>query len=443
MHVTKVRFEAFKSLYDVSCSLDKFTVITGPNGAGKSNFIDGLNFIGEVYEDGLEFAVGRSGGYDNIAHRRTRRAKRPVALEIEVAITNPDLVEIRRNYPWLHKLNREHPLDPNESLVYRHRFTLGTASQALVSDFEIVSDEIEVHDKRGRRILKVERGKDGKVAIHRTRAKVNPYLRELLDPFFDPRFSDFISERPRTSTQLITTNFSYSGLFSEIRRAVGGTRVFQLSPHQCRASGVPTPNAVLERHGENLPGAANHLRRNDESSWAQVQDAMRDIMPGLEEIEIAYTEDRRLALQFRERGVGRPWNTNEVSDGTMQSLALFIALFDKRHPLLAIEEPENAVHPWILRRIIDICQRDGSAKQILATTHSPVLLNYVSPSVVRLMTIKNGRSIIRPLFDFAPEMQEAVASGRFELFELYDSGAIEEAVPRGFSDYRFHGEDEE
>ncbi|GAA4126855.1 hypothetical protein GCM10022215_36900 [Nocardioides fonticola] len=443
MHVTNVRFEAFKSLYDVSCKLDKFTVITGPNGAGKSNFIDGLNFIGEVYEDGLEFAVGRSGGYDNIAHRRTRRAKRPVALQIEVKVSRADLDDIPKKYPWLHKLNSENPLDVGEFLTYRHRFTLGTASQALVSDFEIVSDDFEVHDSRGRRLLRVERERDGKVAIHRTRAKLNPYIRELLDPFFDTRFSEFISERPRTSTQLITTNFAYSGLFSEIRHAVGGTRVFQLSPHQCRTSGVPTPNAVLERHGENLPGAANHLLRNDRSSWAQVQQAMRDIMPGLEEIEVAYTEDRRLALQFRERGVGRPWNTNEVSDGTMQSLALFIALFDTRHPLLAIEEPENAVHPWILRRIIDICQRNGSPKQIIATTHSPVLLNYVNPAVVRLMTIKSGRSVIRPLFEFAPQLREAVANGNFELFELYDSGAIQEAVPRGFADSRHEDRDDE
>ena len=62
MQVTEVRFGAFKSLYDVTCSLDRFTVITGPNGAGKSNLVDALNFLGEVYGDGLEFAVGRSGG---------------------------------------------------------------------------------------------------------------------------------------------------------------------------------------------------------------------------------------------------------------------------------------------------------------------------------------------------------------------------------------------
>src|SRR4051812_17886352 len=91
MEVTRVHFEAFKSLYDVTCDLDHFTVITGSNGSGKSNLVDALNFLGEVYADGLEFAVSRAGGYDNIAHRRTRRAKRNISLEVEVRLDAEDL----------------------------------------------------------------------------------------------------------------------------------------------------------------------------------------------------------------------------------------------------------------------------------------------------------------------------------------------------------------
>lgn len=53
MEIRAVRFEAFKSLYDLSCTLEHMTVITGPNGSGKSNFVDALNFLAEVYEHGL------------------------------------------------------------------------------------------------------------------------------------------------------------------------------------------------------------------------------------------------------------------------------------------------------------------------------------------------------------------------------------------------------
>lgn len=431
MQVTEVRFEAFKSLYDVTCSLDRFTVVTGPNGAGKSNLVDGLNFLGEVYGDGLEFAVGRSGGYDNIAHRRTRRAKRPVAISVKVRVSAADLREFPSRYPWLSVADEEEALADDYCLIYSHSFTLGTSSQALVSDFKVLTDHFEVSDSGGRMLLRAKRGQEGRIEVSRFKRRLPKLVRELLDPFTDTRFAAFLTERPQKPTQLLTDQFGYAGLFSEIQRALGGTRVFQLSPYQCRTSGVPTPNAVLERHGENLPGAADHLVRNDRAAWAQVENAMRDIMPALEEIEIAYTEDRRLALQFRERGVGRPWNTNEVSDGTMQSMALFIALFDNRHPLLVIEEPENSVHPWILRRIVDLCQSENSPKQIIMTTHSPVLLDYVRPEVVRLMSIKNGRSTISRLIDVSVDLREQILEGSLGIFDVYDSGAIDSAVPRG------------
>jgi len=169
---------------------------------------------------------------------------------------------------------------------------------------------------------------------------------------------------------------------------------------------------------------------------------MRSIMPGLETIDIAYTEDRRLALQFRERGVGRPWNTGEVSDGTIQALALFIALFDIRYPLLVVEEPENAVHPWILRQFLDLCLHQ-SAKQIIVTTHSPVVLNYVEPRSVRLMSIENGRSKLERIVDASSDLAEVVTSGDVSMFDAYDSGMIEAAVPRGFIEVASSDEVEE
>ncbi len=217
-----------------------------------------------------------------------------------------------------------------------------------------------------------------------------------------------------------------------VKRALAGTRVFQLSPYQCRGSGVSTPNAVLERHGENLPGAADHLRRNDRDGWRQVQSAMRTILPALVSIDIVHTEDRRLALQLREHGVGRAWNTGEVSDGTIQTLALLIALYDRRNPLLVIEEPENSVHPWILRTFLDLAKA-APGKQIVMTTHSPVLLNYVDPEIVRLVRMRNGRSEVSRLLSVSPDLRPLILAGELDLFDAYDSGVLVEAVPRGLA----------
>jgi predicted ATPase len=431
VEVARVRFEAFKSLYDVSCDLDRFTVLTGPNGAGKSNLVDALNFLGEVYADGIEFAVGRAGGYDNVAHRRTRRAKRNVGLTVEAVMNSEDLRQVLRGWGIApHKSEEDLPKD--FSLRYKHSFSLGTASRSLLSDFVVRSDSVNLFDQEGAPLLTLLRTPEATIDVWTSKRARSRHYKELFDPFNDARYVKFMAERPLAPTALLSDQLMYGPLYAVIRRALSRTRVFQLSPYQCRTSGVPTPNAVLERHGENMPGAADHLRRNDEPAWARVQEAMRSILPDLLSIDVVYTEDRRLALQFREKGVGRAWNAGEVSDGTIQALALFIALYDSRTPLLVIEEPENSVHPWILRQFLDLCA-DADAKQIVVTSHSPVLLNYVKPSSVRLMSISNGRSRISRLLDAAPELRQLVLEGQLSVFDAYDSGALPEALPRGFA----------
>lgn len=442
MQIRQVHFEAFKSLYDLTCGLDNFTVLTGPNGSGKSNFVDALNFLGEVYDDGLEFAVGRGGGYDNIAHRRTRRAKRPITVELHASLLAEDARRGLEMFP-IFESGKSVDIPHNLNLTYAHRFTLGVTSAKALSDFEVRTESIRITDSNGRPVLDIDR-RSGRISAtpHQARAKIGSLYRDLLAPFYDPKMVELFTERTLSNTALLTDRLFFSPTLGLVKESIGGTRVFQLNPYQCRSSGVSTPNATLARHGDNLPGAADFLRKNDAPAWGRVVATMRSILPDLIAIEIAYTDDRRLALQFRERSVGRPWNTSEVSDGTVQMLALLIALFDRRAPVLIVEEPENSVHPWILRQFVDLC-REVAGKQIVLTTHSPVLLNYVRPESVRLMSMYKGRTRVDRLVDVSPEIREIVLRGDLSLFDAYDSGLVSAAVPQGLAQGVVYPDDDE
>lgn len=373
--------------------------------------------------------MSRSGGYENIAHRRTRRAKKPIAVTVELVLTASDL---RSGHHAYYGRTYEGPVPEDIELVYRHSFALRTAGQAVRSDFEVVDESVQVLGSDGRELFRQTR--DGDQVLSRVapgKSAERQIVRDMVRPFGDRRFDDYLKERVPARTALLTESYQYANMLWDIRKVLGGLQLFQLSPHECRSSGVPTPNAALERHGQNLPAAADHLRRNDAAAWRKVQNAMRSILPDLLSIDIAYTEDRRLALQFKERGIGRPWSAGEVSDGTIQALALFIALFDQRSTMIVVEEPENSVHPWILRQFLDLCE-DQRSKQILLTSHSPLLLNYVPASIVRLMSMREGRSQISRVVDMAPEVTDLALSGELSLFDAYDSGVMPESVPRGF-----------
>ncbi|GAA2007736.1 AAA family ATPase [Microbacterium ulmi] len=441
MEIQRVRVSTFKSLYDVEARLDHLSVITGPNGSGKSNLVDALMFLGDTYRHGLEFAVSRAGGYENVAYRRTRRAKKAVSFEVDVSMSAADLSS-SRNYYFMRR-HDDKPFPAGLDLRLRHTFSFRASSQKLLADFEVVHESLQLFSADDEPVLDVQITRDGIVTQWgnvRSSGLRRPDVTVMFRPFLDKEFDWEKWGRKPGPTELSTDFLRFMNVASLMADHVEQIRVFQLSPHLSRSSGVATPNAELGRHGENLPGAAHNLRRRDSDSWSKIESAMRAVVPGLQSITTIPTEDRRLAVQFREAGVGRAWNASEVSDGTIQTFALLVALFDRRATLLIIEEPENALHPWILRQVLDLAK--ATDKQILFTTHSQVVLDYIDPEVVQLMWMRRGHSQLRQFIGIDPELADGLVSGRLSTFEVYDSGLFTEAVPRGFVEVGAEEEDE-
>lgn len=430
MEIVRLRVEAFKSLYELDANLEHLSVITGPNGSGKSNFVDAFTFIADVYRYGLEFAVSRAGGYENIAHRRSRRAKKPIAFEIEVTANGADLWRYARLY--MRGTKPPAALQRKKNYRLRHGFAFKASSQRLIEDFAVVSESFSIHTEEGQLLARFEfKEKEFQPSISPLGSQILPELKIIFAPFLDEDFTWESWTKSDSATDLLASSWRYGNSLTTMTQMLSKICVYQLSPQVSRQSGVTTPNATLGRFGDNLPGAATALKRSNPNAWQAVQTAMRAILPNLLSVEVAATEDRRLALQFRESDVRRPWNSNEVSDGTIQTLALLVALFDPRSSMLIIEEPENAVHPWILRKVVDLARE--ADRQILFTTHSPVLLDYVNPASIYLMWSDQGRSSLRKFSELDPELTRDIVEGDVSPFTLYDSGFFPKSVPRGMS----------
>ena len=217
----------------------------------------------------------------------------------------------------------------------------------------------------------------------------------LFYPLDDEGFPDFV-QTAVAPNDLLLSKLEYNPAVRSFSAAVGRARLYQLSPLECRKPGVSTPNADIDLHGGNLPALVAYIQANHPAAWASVLLAMRRIVPSLVDVSTTFTHDRRLTLQFHEEGVGRPWTSEDVSDGTIQSLAVFTALFDPLNPLAIIEEPENSVHPWIVRTFVDAC-REVATKQTVVTTHSPALIDYLTPEEVMLVCAAMGEPRLRAL----------------------------------------------
>jgi predicted ATPase len=95
---------------------------------------------------------------------------------------------------------------------------------------------------------------------------------------------------------------------------------------------------------------------------------------------------------------GVTFNSNQLSDGVLRLLAVICLLYlDSIPPVLSLEEPENGVHPQLLREVVQLLReltlrKPPDSCQVFFTTHSPYVLDefYDNPEQVYLMERGKG-----------------------------------------------------
>ena len=83
-------------------------------------------------------------------------------------------------------------------------------------------------------------------------------------------------------------------------------------------------------------------------------------------------------LLMQRDGILRPLSINEFSDGTLRFLCLAVALLSPRPPqFIALNEPENSLHPDMLPALARLISEASRDSQIWLTTHSRLLMEHI------------------------------------------------------------------
>jgi len=87
-----------------------------------------------------------------------------------------------------------------------------------------------------------------------------------------------------------------------------------------------------------------------------------------------------------------------ISDGTINILALIIALYFEEKPLIVIEEPERNLHPSLLPRVVEMLKEASTNKQIIVTTQSAEIVRHTDLADLLFITrdAKGYSEIYRP-----------------------------------------------
>jgi len=177
-----------------------------------------------------------------------------------------------------------------------------------------------------------------------------------------------------------------------------------LSPRELKKESKD--GSTLGLSGENLSA---FLHQFDETQKANILKNLQKCYPNIVNYSVNPTANGYYALEVTEKFKDKEI-TNEakyLNDGLLRLIAIFAQL-ETKPSFLLFDEIENGINSEVIENLMDILI--ASKHQIVVTTHSPMILNYIDDDVAResvkyIYKTKEGLTQSIPFFEI-PSMSE-------------------------------------
>ena len=338
MRVERLRVQNYRVLHDVEFrDLTPLTVLCGANGSGKSTVFDVFAFLNEAFTQGLRPAWDRRNRIDAI---RSKGASGPVSIQISYRA-------------------------PNEAGL--NRLVTYTLSVDQIGVIPIVVSEVLTWSTapgsgRPREILKFAQGQ-GQV--------------------YDES-SETYEDESLASPDLLAVSalgqFQAHPRVRALRDFITGWYLSYISADGTRTTPSAGPEPRLSQSGDNLANVVQYLQESHPDRLRLIFETLAMRVPQLESVLPQPLEDGRILLRLKDRPFTEPVLSRFASDGTLKLLAYLTILLDPDSPaVVAIEEPENQLHPKLLPILAEEIRQISDRSQVLVTTHSHEFLGSVRP----------------------------------------------------------------
>ncbi|WNG31128.1 AAA family ATPase [Cystobacter fuscus] len=187
-------------------------------------------------------------------------------------------------------------------------------------------------------------------------------------------------------------------------------------------------NPAVDVDGKNTAVVLAALKLEHEEIFEQIESELRKIVPSIQRIRV-----RRVKMPPTENS-NEPRIGNKIfidfqgapdvpahgaSEGTLITLALLTALFSPNRPrILLLDDIDQSLHPQAQMELMGELKRlleNFPEVQLVATTHSPYILDAIEPSDVRVFAPrKDGSIACRSLSEHpqAEKMRGALTTGQ-------------------------------
>ena len=348
MSIKKLIVKRFRSFPSAVLDFDNPLFVVGRNGSGKSNLADAFSFVSEAMVSPLQAVFDRRGGISAVRNRSSGRGGYPPNLGLRFEFGAMDGIE--GGY-----FAFEVKALPNYG-------------------FQIVREQCLVRRKDGERWC-YDRTKSWK-----SNAKG-------LTPAIEPS---------ALSLPLVGGDERFAAVF----RTLSAMRVYSIQPAKLREMQDPDSGVSLKSDGSNAASVLQELSRGEgsgDTQKAEINRFLESIVPATKSV-IPKKHGNKLSMTFSQAWGDKKkltFDAFNMSDGTLRSLGLIMAVFQKPSPsVLVIEEPEATIHPGALAAVLDLIRRATKTMQVLVTTHSPELLDapWIKDNNLRIVSWQDGAS---------------------------------------------------
>lgn len=338
MGLTEFSIRNYRSIKHAWLKLDRLNVIVGPNGSGKSNLYRAIYLLASTASGRLARNVAEEGGMSSILWSGKGSDRSKVDLSVKMDNLQYDL--------------SFSSLSPSLG---------GGRESAFKNDLEILREEIHIKSGQSRtRILK-----RSKAEIHLLDSKGNKVDYTMRVPANESIL--FGIREPHRFPQL-----------SQLRQEFLSWRFYHHfrtdrdSPLRGPQLAVMTPRMAHDG-SDFVSSIATILQWGDKNGFLSSLD---DAFPG-SSLSVAESSSG-LRVLMTSADLRRPFETRELSDGTLQYLCLLSALYSLDPPsVLVINEPETSLHPDLYEPLARLLVSASHRSQVWITTHSIELADFI------------------------------------------------------------------
>jgi len=346
-HIT---IHGFKSIASIEClPLKACNVLIGANGSGKSNFIGVFEFLHAIGEGRLRNYVIEAGGAEKVLHFGSKTT-REIYIQVSFgeAIGSPEDALSRVAYDLA--------LTPtNDDALYLSSEEAFRWKEGELGDNLPIGGPLE------------GQGREAGIS--------NPNLDK---------------DTP-------------SGL---LRNRLGGWRIYHLddtsSSSPMRKTARVDDNRLLRPDGSNLAAFLYFLHEREEASYSLIRRTVQRVAPFFDDfrLEPLRLKPDDIKLEWRHKHSDQYFDASSLSDGTLRFIALATLFLQPKQYLpsvILVDEPELGLHPYAIELLASLLRAASANTQVIVSTQSSLLLDYLDPEDVLVADRVNGATKISRL----------------------------------------------